>query len=225
MREIRTSGLMSGEGKRSFGQWLAPPRPSSNSTGEGPQSACPRRRRRLALARGCPLRGHAGSRRRNSRSRQDSQIRQRFPWLKLVWPTPATMPVIPRLDDRNRSSPYGRSANARPRRCAGLSAMSRAQIELASGQRRRRQIAGAPARNRQAHGRQERLRRAAPVDGWSSEPSRGSTAIVGSPRTMRTPPKPSQLSYQRWLREPGQSVKWIFCLRAARVLVADQEQR
>ena len=29
MREIRTSGLMSGEGKRSFGQWLAPPRPSS----------------------------------------------------------------------------------------------------------------------------------------------------------------------------------------------------
>ena len=32
--------------------------------------------------------------------------------------------VIPRLDDRNRSSPHCRSANARPRRCAELSAMS-----------------------------------------------------------------------------------------------------
>ena len=29
MREIRTSGLMSGEGKRSVSQWLTPPRPSS----------------------------------------------------------------------------------------------------------------------------------------------------------------------------------------------------
>jgi hypothetical protein len=29
MREIRTSGLMSGEGKRSLGRWLKPPRPSS----------------------------------------------------------------------------------------------------------------------------------------------------------------------------------------------------
>jgi transposase len=37
--------------------------------------------------------------------------------------------LIPRLDDRNRSSPCGRSANARPRRCAESSAMSRAQIE------------------------------------------------------------------------------------------------
>ena len=38
--------------------------------------------------------------------------------------------VIPRLDDRNRSSPHCRSANARPRRCAESSAMSRAQTEL-----------------------------------------------------------------------------------------------
>ena len=30
---------------------------------------------------------------------------------------------------------------------------------------------------------------------------------------------------ERWLRESGQSVEWIFCLTAARVLVANQEQR
>jgi hypothetical protein len=30
---------------------------------------------------------------------------------------------------------------------------------------------------------------------------------------------------QSWLRESEQSVEWIFCLTAARVLVANQEQR
>jgi hypothetical protein len=30
---------------------------------------------------------------------------------------------------------------------------------------------------------------------------------------------------ESWLRESGQSVEWIFCLTAARVLVANQEQR
>ena len=64
MREIRTSGLMSGEGKRSFGQWLAPPRPSSNSTGEGAQDPRSGRYRRLALAGGGSLRRHSGPGRR-----------------------------------------------------------------------------------------------------------------------------------------------------------------
>jgi hypothetical protein len=30
---------------------------------------------------------------------------------------------------------------------------------------------------------------------------------------------------ESWLLECGQSVEWIFCLTAARVLVANQEQR
>jgi hypothetical protein len=30
---------------------------------------------------------------------------------------------------------------------------------------------------------------------------------------------------ESWLRESGRSVEWIFCLTAARVLVANQEQR
>jgi hypothetical protein len=30
---------------------------------------------------------------------------------------------------------------------------------------------------------------------------------------------------ESWLRESEQSVEWIFCLTAARVLVANQEQR
>ena len=33
------------------------------------------------------------------------------------------------------------------------------------------------------------------------------------------------LGKQSWLRESEQSVEWIFCLTAARVLVANQEQR
>jgi hypothetical protein len=33
MREIRTSGLMSGEGKRSYAAWPKPPRPSSTLPG------------------------------------------------------------------------------------------------------------------------------------------------------------------------------------------------
>ncbi len=37
--------------------------------------------------------------------------------------------IIPGLDDRNRSSPYRRSANGRPCRCAESSAMSRARLE------------------------------------------------------------------------------------------------
>lgn len=32
-------------------------------------------------------------------------------------------------------------------------------------------------------------------------------------------------SIESWLRESEQSVEWIFCLTAARVLVANQEQR
>jgi hypothetical protein len=33
-----------------------------------------------------------------------------------------------------------------------------------------------------------------------------------------------RLGQQSWLRESEQSVEWIFCLTAARVLVANQEQ-
>ena len=37
--------------------------------------------------------------------------------------------------------------------------------------------------------------------------------------------KCSRHDWQSWLRESEQSVEWIFCLTAARVLVANQEQR
>ena len=50
--------------------------------GEGPQAACPGRCRRLAAARDRPFRRHTGPRWRSPRSRQ---LRQRFPWLELVW--------------------------------------------------------------------------------------------------------------------------------------------
>jgi hypothetical protein len=37
--------------------------------------------------------------------------------------------------------------------------------------------------------------------------------------------KDEQSDQESWLRESEQSVEWIFCLTAARVLVANQEQR
>ena len=82
MREIRTSGLMSGEGKRSFGQWLAPPRPSSTLQVKG------RKVHALVDVEGLPLRvivHSAGIQDRDGAALVFDRIRKRFPWLELVW--------------------------------------------------------------------------------------------------------------------------------------------
>ena len=82
MREIRTSGLMSGEGKRSFGQWLAPPRPSSTLQIKG------RKVHALVDTEGLPLRvvvHSAAIQDRDGAALVFDRIRQRFNWLELVW--------------------------------------------------------------------------------------------------------------------------------------------
>jgi hypothetical protein len=58
---------------------------------------------------------------------------------------------------------------------------------------------------------------------WTPYEKRGRlTAKADLPDTVFAFPKQRKES---WLRESGQSVEWIFCLTAARVLVANQEQR
>ena len=82
MREIRTSGLMSGEGKRSFGQWLAPPRPSSTLQVKG------RKIHALVDTEGLPLRvvvHSAAIQDRDGAALVFDRIRQRFNWLELIW--------------------------------------------------------------------------------------------------------------------------------------------
>ena len=80
MREIRTSGLMSGEGKRSASQRV--PRPSRTLQVKG------RKLHALVDTQGLPLRiivHSAGMQDRDGAALVLDKIRNSFPWLELVW--------------------------------------------------------------------------------------------------------------------------------------------
>src|SRR5580704_13695593 len=113
----------------------------------------------LVDVEGLPLRvivHSAGMQDRDGAALVLDKIRQRFPWLELVWA------------DAGYNARQVKDAVARS---PGL------RLEIV---KRTDDVKGFVVH---------------PVDGSSSEPSRGSAATAGSPRTMRTSPKPSQPSY------------------------------